>query len=216
MGTAYTRADTANNIADGNVIDPDVLDAEFDAIQAAMSTSGHTHDGTAGEGGVITKVGPTQDVVISATTVLPKTDATVDLGSASKKFKDLSLSGTASLTKATVNEIQFKASLGTLTSLSGTTPSVDCSLGDFFSLTTSGNTTFTFDYSSITLTTNDTYVMYIFVTAGGSHTLTWPTTLWPEGLTPDPPSSGETDIYAFATSDGGTTWYGVRIGQAFS
>ena len=35
MGTGYTRNDTANNIADGNVINASDLDGEFDAVQAA-------------------------------------------------------------------------------------------------------------------------------------------------------------------------------------
>ena len=51
MGTGYTRNDTANNIADGNVINASDLDGEFDAIQAAFNAStGHSHDGTTGEG----------------------------------------------------------------------------------------------------------------------------------------------------------------------
>jgi hypothetical protein len=51
MGTGYTRNDTPNNIADGNVINASDLDGEFDAIQSAFNAStGHSHDGTAGEG----------------------------------------------------------------------------------------------------------------------------------------------------------------------
>jgi uncharacterized protein YaiE (UPF0345 family) len=51
MGTGYVRNDTANNIADGNVINASDLDGEFDAIQAAFNaTTGHSHDGTTGEG----------------------------------------------------------------------------------------------------------------------------------------------------------------------
>ena len=51
MGTGYVRNDTANNIADGNVINASDLDGEFDAIQAAFNnSSGHSHDGTEGEG----------------------------------------------------------------------------------------------------------------------------------------------------------------------
>jgi hypothetical protein len=47
MGTGYTRNDTTNQIADGEVIDAADLDGEFDAIVAAFSEStGHTHDGT--------------------------------------------------------------------------------------------------------------------------------------------------------------------------
>lgn len=51
MGTGYTRNDTGNNIADGNVINASDLDGEFDAIQSAFNSStGHSHDGTTGEG----------------------------------------------------------------------------------------------------------------------------------------------------------------------
>ena len=48
--TGYTRTDTTNNIADGNIINASDFDGEFDAIETAFGTSGHTHDGvTAGE-----------------------------------------------------------------------------------------------------------------------------------------------------------------------
>lgn len=96
--TGYTRADTADNIANGKAASADDLDAEFNAIQTAFNAStGHTHDGTSGSGAPVTKVGPTQDVVIGATTVLPKTDNTVDLGSSSFEFKDLWIDGTANI-----------------------------------------------------------------------------------------------------------------------
>ncbi len=58
MGTGYIRNDTSNNIADGNVINAADLDGEFDAVQAAFSAStGHSHDGTTGEGPLITSAG---------------------------------------------------------------------------------------------------------------------------------------------------------------
>jgi hypothetical protein len=58
MGTGYVRNDTANNIADGNVIDAADLDGEFDALQSAFNAStGHSHDGTVGEGPLITSAG---------------------------------------------------------------------------------------------------------------------------------------------------------------
>ena len=90
MGTGYTRKDTANNIADGNIINASDLDLEFDGLQSAFdNTSGHTHDGTDGEGAPIEKVGPAQDIVITATALRPKTDNTVDLGTSLLEFKDL-------------------------------------------------------------------------------------------------------------------------------
>jgi hypothetical protein len=92
----YNRTDTTNNIATGNIINAADLDAEYDAIDAAFDeTTGHVHDGSSGNGAPITKVGPVQDVVVSTSSVTPKTTATLDLGTPSLKFKDLNLSGNA-------------------------------------------------------------------------------------------------------------------------
>ena len=64
--TGYTRNDSANNIADGNIINASDLDGEFDAIQTAFGTSGHTHDGTAGNGPQIANAGLADDAVTGA------------------------------------------------------------------------------------------------------------------------------------------------------
>jgi hypothetical protein len=91
----YTRQDTANNIANGNVIDADDFDAEYNAVESAFNAStGHKHDGTAGEGAPITKVGPSQDLIVSGSNVLPKTTNTLDLGSTGAKFKNSFFDGT--------------------------------------------------------------------------------------------------------------------------
>jgi len=90
--------------------------------------------------------------------------------------------------------------------LSGTTPTIDVSSGGMFSLTTSGNTTFTFSGAS------SGYIQgfVLQLTAGGSHTITYPNSVdWAGGSAPDAPASGETDILVFITRDGGTTWYGA-------
>ena len=98
MGTGYTRNDTGNNIADGNIINASDLDGEFDAVESAFNSStGHTHDGTSAEGGPITKLGPVQDLVVSASAVTPKTDNTLDLGSSSLEFKDGFFDGTVNI-----------------------------------------------------------------------------------------------------------------------
>ena len=94
MGTGYTRNDSANNIADGNVINAADFDGEYDAIESAFNaTSGHTHDGTAAEGAPVTVLGPVQDFVASSTEIKPKTDNTLDIGTSSLQFKDLYLHG---------------------------------------------------------------------------------------------------------------------------
>jgi len=91
----YTRQDTANNIANGNVIDADDLDSEFNAVEDAFQAStGHNHDGSAGEGAPITKVGPSQDIIVGISTVLPKANNIIDIGSSAAQFKDGYFDGT--------------------------------------------------------------------------------------------------------------------------
>lgn len=104
MGTGYVRNDTANNIANGNVINANDLDGEFNAIVDAFNNStGHTHDGTTSEGAPIEVIGPSQDIVATASLLRPKTNNTVDLGTTSLKYKDLHMAGTAAIaTNATV------------------------------------------------------------------------------------------------------------------
>jgi hypothetical protein len=105
MGTGYTRNDTVNNIADGNVINASDLDGEFDAVEAAFSSStGHTHDGTSAEGAPVTLMGPAQDFVVTATEARPKTDNTLDLGTSTLEFKDAFFDGTVKTDTLTVDE----------------------------------------------------------------------------------------------------------------
>jgi len=142
-------------------------------------------------------------------------------------YNDITTLGTSEASKAVTTdangnvilseEVQATSYIETLVSLSGTTPTVDCDEGNSFTLTTSGNTTFTFDYSGVNLTTNDSYGFTLKVTAGGTHTLTWPASVdWPGGTAPDAPASGETDVFVFYTVDGGTNWYGFQAGDALA
>ena len=93
MGTGYTRNDTGNNIADGNVINAADFDGEFDAIVSAFATDGHTHDGTAAEGGPIQKLGPSQEVEVDSGAIFPASDGATDLGKTTKEWKDLYIDG---------------------------------------------------------------------------------------------------------------------------
>lgn len=97
-------------------------------------------------------------------------------------------------------------------SLSGTTPSVDCEAGNVFALSTTGNTTFTFSNPPASGTG---YGFILKLTAGGTHTVSWPASVdWAAATAPDAPASGETDVLGFLTYDGGTTWYGFLAGDA--
>jgi hypothetical protein len=94
----------------------------------------------------------------------------------------------------------------TYSALSGTTPTCNVDNGGAFSLTMSGNTTFTFSGA------NSGYSQgFVLQLTGNGSTVTWPSSVdWAGGTAPDAPASGETDIYVFWTRDGGTTWYGVH------
>ena len=91
--------------------------------------------------------------------------------------------------------------------LSGTSPTCNVNNGGAFSLTMTGNTTFTF--TAPWDTANSTG--FVLELTGNGGTVTWPSSVdWAGGTAPDAPASGETDIYVFWTRDGGTTWYGVQ------
>ena len=103
MGNEYTKQDTNGNIANGNVIDAADLNAEFNTLEDAFNgSSGHTHDGTTGEGGPITVIGPTQDIVATDAVLRPKTTNVIDLGTTALRYKDFYLEGNADI-DGTVN-----------------------------------------------------------------------------------------------------------------
>jgi hypothetical protein len=92
--------------------------------------------------------------------------------------------------------------------LSGTSPTADPDNGGAFSLTMSGNTTFTFGAPALGSGVSTGFIIEL---TGNGSTVTWPSSVeWAGGTAPDAPASGETDIYVFWTRDGGTTWYGVQ------
>ena len=100
----YTRQ-AAANIATGSVIDADDFNDEYNQIQSAFNAStGHTHDGTAAEGAPIEKIGPSQDVVCTASVLRPKTTNTVDLGTTTLQYKDAFFDGTVKTDTLTVDE----------------------------------------------------------------------------------------------------------------
>ncbi len=159
----YTRQDTLNNIADGNIINASDFDNEYDAIEAAFSAvSGHTHDGTAAEGAPITKVGPNQDVVVSASAVLPKTDNTLDLGSSSFEFKDLYIDGTANIDSLVADTVDINAgtidgvTIGGASAGAGTFTTVDINGGTIDGVTIGGASAGAGTFTTITATVGAT------------------------------------------------------------
>ena len=123
MGTTYTRQESAS-ITDGSVIEASHFNNEFNQVEAAFAAStGHQHDGTAGEGGyvpliadldannkivsdtsnnrfgVFVEVGgsPVEQFRFQDGAIVPVTDNDIDLGTGALEFKDLYLDGTANI-----------------------------------------------------------------------------------------------------------------------
>ena len=119
MGNGYTRQ-SETDIQATNVVKAKSFNDEFDELLAAfVASTGHTHDGTAAEGGPIiamrdadgdTKIqveesadedkirfdiAGTEQLTIEDGGIIPTTDSDIDLGTASKEFKDLYLDGIA-------------------------------------------------------------------------------------------------------------------------
>jgi len=115
----YTRTNLAD-IQAGTTVKSAPINAELNALVAALhATTGHKHDGTAAEGGPIiamrdadgdTKIqveesadedkirfdiAGTEQLTIEDGGIIPTTDSDIDLGTASKEFKDLYLDGIA-------------------------------------------------------------------------------------------------------------------------
>ena len=100
----YTRQ-AAANIVTGSVIDADDFNDEYNQVQSAFNSStGHAHDGSAGEGAPITTIGPSQDIVATASVLRPKTTNAVDLGTTALQYKDAYFDGTVRTDLLTVDE----------------------------------------------------------------------------------------------------------------
>jgi len=78
---------------------------------------------------------------------------------------------------------------------------IDCSLGNYFTKTISGNITFTF--SNVPQSRSFSFVLAVTHSSG---TITWPVAVsWPNGVAPTL-TTGKTHLFVFVTSDGGSTW----------
>jgi hypothetical protein len=123
MGTGYTRNDTTNNIADGNVINAADFDGEFDAIAAAFnSTSGHTHDGTSAEGAPIVVIGPAQEWVVDGAALRPKLDDTYDIGTSTQEVRNLWVDGIANIDSLVADSADINGGTVDATVIGGSIP----------------------------------------------------------------------------------------------
>lgn len=158
MAQNYTRQST---FADGDTITAALFNDEYNQLVNAFNyssisaaTTGHRHDGTAGEGGNVPQIGDldfNNKIVVDDTNnrwgffvevasaaveqlriqdgaIVPVTDNDIDLGSSSLEFKNLYIDGTA-----TIDDLSVDASaiIGTTLNVGGTaTFSGDVTLGN--------------------------------------------------------------------------------------
>ena len=85
--------------------------------------------------------------------------------------------------------------------------SVNCSLGNFFSKTITGATTFTFD----SVPTGVEYSFTLEVTLNGSNAITWPASVKWNADTAPSITDGKTQLFMFLTTNGGTRWRGSAL-----
>ena len=157
------------------------------------------------------------DGVTSTATELNILDG-VTATTAELNYNDITTLGTSQASKVVTadangdvtlsEELKAKSYNETYVSLSaGSTVDINNETGNVFALTTNQNTTFTFSNPPASGTA---YGFTLKLTAGGTHTITYPNTVdFAGGTAPDAPASGETDVLVFITVDGGTNWYGA-------
>jgi hypothetical protein len=93
---------------------------------------------------------------------------------------------------------------------------IACESGNYFKHTLTENTTFTFSNPPAS-GTGYSFILHL-IQDSSARTVTWPGAVdWAGGSAPTiSTGNGDDDFYVFATSDGGTIWYGFTAGQALA
>ena len=93
---------------------------------------------------------------------------------------------------------------------------INCEAGNYFKHTLTENTTFTFSNPPAS-GTGFSFVLHL-IQDSSARTVTWPNSVdWASATAPTiSTTSGADDFFVFATSDGGTIWYGFTAGQAMA
>ena len=95
-----------------------------------------------------------------------------------------------------------------------TGPAIDATTGNVFNHAPSADVAYAFTNPP---SSGTSYDFTLKVTPSATIAITWPSSVeWPSGTAPAAPASGETDVYTFFTTDGGSTYYGNQVGDAVS
>lgn len=137
-------------------------------------------------------------------------DLVIGLGSAVGTTPAISIDENL-VTKATAYADTYLAP----TSSSNAT-TINCRGGNYFKHTLTENTTFTFSNPPAS-GTGFSFVLHL-IQDSSARTVTWPNSVdWAAATAPTiSTGSGDDDFFVFATSDGGTIWYGFTAGQAMA
>jgi hypothetical protein len=124
-------------------------------------------------------------------------------------YNDITTLGTSQASKVVTADSGGKVYIngayrGNITAVSAL--DIDCSVGNYFTKTIAGNSTFTF--SNAPSSTSYSFTLELTHTSG---TVTWPTEVkWPRNVTPTL-TTGTTHLFMFVTDDGGTRWRGAAL-----
>jgi len=145
----------------------------------------------------------------SGTYTASGTTLTRTVSESSNSDAAINLSGSAVVYVSATDADFREETVGTIAS-----STLDLSSGNVFSDAPSANVTYVFSNPPASGTA---YGFTLKVTPSATVTVTWPASVdWAGGTAPDAPASGETDVYAFYTQDGGTTYYGFQAGDAMA
>tara|TARA_B100000953_G_scaffold215607_1_gene178203 strand:- start:95 stop:730 length:636 start_codon:yes stop_codon:yes gene_type:complete len=99
---------------------------------------------------------------------------------------------------------------------SGASPAINCETGNYFKHVLDQNATFTFSNPPAS-GTGYSFVLHL-IQDSTARTVTWPGSVdWAAATAPTiSAGNGDDDFFVFATSDGGTIWYGFTAGQAMA
>ena len=198
MAQSYTRQST---FSDGDTITAALFNDEYNQLLNAFAYSntsdastGHRHDGTAGEGGNIHTIGDldfNNKIVVDSTNnrwgfyvevsssaveqirvqdgaVVPVTDDDIDLGTASLEFKDLYIDGTAYVDAINFNGTAITATATELNIMDGDTAATATTLADADRVVVNDNGTM----KQVALTDFETYFESAIDTISGNLTIT--------------------------------------------
>ena len=144
-----------------------------------------------------------------------QTQLNAKAGTSNPTLAGLTLSAELAGADQTVSRVNLKDYAEITNAIGNATgaKTIDLTLGNSVTATTTGATTWTFSNP----TASDELCSFsIKLVNGGAFAQTWPASVdWPAATAPTLTASG-TDVLVFITCDGGTTWYGFVAGLALA